>query len=98
MTWKLRLINRYNFTAVIIEVEANTKEQAKAIYEKDWSRFQYLDKIEMAATKKQIIDSILTDMKEKQGPNDDAEKRFGGFLRRQNKAQLEAILEARMSY
>lgn len=96
MTWKLRLINYYNFTAITIEVEAATRAEARAIYEADWSRFNYLDKIQLAMTKPQIIEAILTDMEAKQGPHEDKRARYGGYLRTLNKAKLEGILEARL--
>lgn len=48
-------------------------------------------------TRIQLIEAILADMKAKQSPNstEDVEKKYKGFLNRQNKSELEKILAAR---
>ena len=96
MTWKLRLTTIMEGKTNTIKVEADTRAAARAIYEADWSRFNHLDKIEMAATKPEIIEAILADMA-RYRPRADAEKEYGGFLRGLPKNELEGILEARLS-
>lgn len=97
MTWKLRLIEKYSGKARTIKAEAATAAEAKAYYEANFSRFNTLDKIEADMTKAELIETILADMEAKQSPRENSRKRFGGFLRSQTKAELEKILEARMS-
>ena len=48
-------------------------------------------------TRIQLIEAILADMKAKQSPNstEDVEKKYKGFLNRQNKSELEKILATR---
>lgn len=48
-------------------------------------------------TRTQLIEAILADMRAKQSPysQEDVEKKFGGFLRRQTKPELEKILATR---
>ena len=96
MTWKLRLIEKYSGKARTIKTEAATRAEAKAYYEANFSRFNDLDKIEMDATKPEILEAILADMEAKQGPHEDKRARYGGYLRSLNKAKLEGILEARL--
>lgn len=110
MKWKLRLTTIMEGKTNTITVEADTREDARAIYEADWSRFNHLDSIEIAATKKEIINMILMDMSgyertslgEKARTDGTiaklAEAEWGGYLRRQSKAELENILEARLGH
>jgi len=94
--WKLRLTERFSGKTRTVMVTADNRAAAEAAYKANWSRFNDLNGIERAATKPEIIEAILADMEAKQGPRENARKRYGCYLRGLRKNELEGILEARL--
>lgn len=95
MNWKIKMKNIDNGKTVTVYTEKETREEAKNFFNENYGRFQYLVKIEMAKTKPEIIEYIISDMAICR-PRKDAEKQYLGFLRGLPKAELEKILETRL--
>ena len=97
MKWKIRMRRKADGKPVTVYTEQANPAAARAFFEAEYNRHQDLLSIELAATKPEIIEAILADMALYR-PRKDAEAQYGGFLRRQNKAELEKSLDARLDW
>lgn len=95
MNWKIKMKRIDSGKTVIIYTEKETREEAMNFFNENYSRFQDLVKIEIAKTRPEIIEDIISDMAIYR-PRKDAEKQYLGFLRGLPKAELEKILEIRL--
>ena len=97
MNWKIKMKRTDNGKTVIIYTEKETREEAMNFFNENYSRFQDLVKIEMAKTRPEIIEDIISNMALYR-PRRDVEKQYLGFLRGLPKTELEKILEARLGH
>lgn len=97
MNWKIKMKRTDNGKTVIIYTEKETRAEAMNFFNENYSRFQDLVKIEMAKTRPEIIEDIISNMALYR-PRKDAEKQYLGFLRGLPKAELEKILEIRLGH
>ncbi len=97
MNWKIKMKRIDSEKTVIIYTEKETRAEAMNFFNENYSRFQDLVKIEMAKTRPEIIEDIISNMALYR-PRRDAEKQYLGFLRGLPKTELEKILEARLGH